>query len=259
MSCMLRAGYLDRMEAELLLALELHDPERLGHCIDAGLDPGQPIRGRTPVTWLLEMYTRSERFPLCLRLLLQRGGSLDEPALGPVLLDDADALTRWLRASPERIAHRVSLPCAFTPLRDATLLHVAAEHQCLEAARALLGCGAAVDARAGLDEHGLGGHTPLFHTVNSNANRAAPLMELLLQAGADPEARIAGLVWGQGFEWETTLLDLSPIAYAQLGLLPQMHRDERDIRANLRRLLAAAGRPLPPMENVPNRYLRRPD
>ena len=82
-------------------------------------------------------------------------------------------------------------------------------------------------------------------------------MEFLLEAGADPEHRIEGLVWGRGFEWETTLLDLSPISYAQLGLLPQMHRDERHVRDNVLHLQRSARRPLPPMGNVPNAYLHR--
>ena len=70
-----------------------------------------------------------------------------------------------------------------------------------------------------------------------------------------PSGQGAGLVWGRGFDWETTLFDVTPLSYCQFGLLPQMHRREQDIDANVRRLLAAAGRPLPPLGNVPNRYL----
>jgi hypothetical protein len=43
---------------------------------------------------------------------------------------------------------------------------------------------------------------------------------------------------------------------AQLGLLPQVHRDEEQIYANVRCLLAASGRRVLPLDNVPNRYLR---
>jgi hypothetical protein len=81
-------------------------------------------------------------------------------------------------------------------------------------------------------------------------------MRVLLAAGADPGIRVAGLAWGQGFEWETTFFDLTPISYCQLGLLPQVHRSETDIYANIRLLLEAARRPVPPLANVPNRYLR---
>jgi ankyrin repeat protein len=112
-----------------------------------------------------------------------------------------------------------------------------------------------VNARAAEDDHDLNGHTPLFHTVNANDNRSAPIMGLLLEAGADPAVRLQGITWGRGFEWETTLFDVTPISYAQFGLLPQVHRRELDIYANIRRRLRAAGRPVPPLDNLPNRYL----
>jgi hypothetical protein len=80
-------------------------------------------------------------------------------------------------------------------------------------------------------------------------------MELLLDAGARPDVRVAGITWGKGFEWETTCFDVTPLSYAQLGLLPQIHRDERGIYDNVVRLLRASGRPVPPLDNVPNRYL----
>jgi hypothetical protein len=120
----------------------------------------------------------------------------------------------------------------------------------------LIELGSDVNAAAGVDEFGLGGQSPLFHTVNSNKNRSEPIMRLLLNAGARVDFTVAGLVWGRGYEWETTFFDLTPISYAQLGNLPQMHRREEDIAANVRTLLAAAGRPVPPLANIPNRYLR---
>ena len=59
-----------RTHDELLLAFELHSVERIRAVLDAGLDPRAPFRGKRPVNWLTEMYTRSDRFPGCLRLLL---------------------------------------------------------------------------------------------------------------------------------------------------------------------------------------------
>ena len=145
---------------------------------------------------------------------------------------------------------------AFTSLVGVPLLHVAAEYGNLAAARVLLRMAADVDARADVDEHGLNGHTALFHTVNSSGNRSAPVMRLLLAAGARTDVRRPGVAWGKGFEWETTFFDVTPISYAQLGLMPQVHRREHDVYANVKELLEAAGRPVPPLPNVPNRYLR---
>ena len=241
---------------ELLIAFELHSVERVRDVLDAGLDARAPLRGKRPIDWLIEMYTRSERFPGCLELLIERGAALDEPAIHHVLLDDADALAAELARRPALLQHRTTLVSAFTPLVGASLLHVAAEFGNVRAARVLLEHGAAVDARAAIDNCGLNGHTPLFHTVNSNANRSEPVMRLLLEAGARSDLRLAGITWGKGFEWETVCFDVTPISYAQLGLLPQMHREERDVYANIERLLEAAGRRIPALENVPNRYLR---
>lgn len=243
-------------DEELLIAFELHSVERIRAVLDAGLDPQSSIQGKTPVNWLTEMYTRSDRFPECLRLLLDRGAVLDDPAAAPVLLNDGDALAAAIRADPSLVRYRTTMVSAFTPLVGASLLHVAAEYGNVNAARVLIEMGADVDAKASIDEYGLNGQTPLFHTVNSNGNRSEPILRLLLNVGAKCDIQLRGITWGKGFEWETTVFDVTPISYAQLGLLPQMHRNERDIYANIKRLLESSGRSVPPLDNVPNRYLK---
>jgi len=80
-------------------------------------------------------------------------------------------------------------------------------------------------------------------------------MRLLLAAGARPDVQLHGITWGQGFDWETTCFDVTPISYAQLGLLPQMQRSQRDCYDNVMELLRASGRVVPPLNNIPNRYL----
>lgn len=243
---------------DLLRVFEGHSVAGIRAALDSGLDVQSPIDGKTPVNALIEMYYRSDRFVDCLRLLLARGAKLDDPKIEAVLLNDPVALAAALRQDGRLLEHRTTMLCAFTPLVGASLLHVAAEYGHLEVARKLLELGADVDARAATDAFGMNGHTPLFHTVNSNANRAAPVMKLLLQAGARTDILLSGITWGQGFEWETTCLDITPITYAQFGLLPQMQRTELDCYDNVRALLAASGRSVPPLENVPNRYLRGP-
>ncbi len=240
---------------DLLVAFESHSVEDIEAILGAGFDVCTPANGKTPVNYLIEMYFRSDRFPACLRLMLQHGAQLDDPKIEAVLLNDPDALEAAVRTDKTLLQHRTSLPCAFTPLMGATLLHVAAEFGHLVVAEKLLALGADVNARAAIDSSGMNGHTPLFHTVNSNANRSAPVMRLLLAAGARTDLLLAGITWGRGFDWETTCLDVTPISYAQLGLLPQMHRRETDCCENVKALLLAARRVVPPMDNVPNRYL----
>ena len=241
---------------ELLSAFDGHDVEAVRAALEAGADACSLVQGKEPVYWLLEQYCRSDRLPVCLRLLLGRGAVLRDPLVVPVLLDDADAIKAAVLMNPAMLHHRTTLVSASTSLADVSLLHVAAEYGNLNAARTLIELGANVNARAGFDEYGLNGHTPLFHTVSSNRNRSAPIMRLLLDAGANSEVRLNGIHWGKGFEWETTFFDITPISYAQMGLLPQVHRTEDDIYSNITCLIEASGRKMPPLVNVPNRYLR---
>jgi Ankyrin repeats (3 copies) len=245
-----------RATEELLSAFDGHDTDGVSAALKAGADPCNPIRGKTPIIWLLEEYTRSDRLGACLRLLLERGGKMPDPMLTPILLNDASAIAAAVKAHTNFLWHRTTLISAFTSLEGVSLLHVAAEYGNLEAARALVDAGADVNATAELDEYGLNGHTPLFHTVNSIHNRSEPIMRLLLGAGARTDVRLAGLNWGKGYEWETTFFDVTPISFAQMGLMPQVHRSESDVYANVRCLLQATERRVPPLKNVPNRYLQ---
>lgn len=241
---------------DLLSAFDGHETDAIRAALDDGADCVNPIRGKLPINWLLEEYSRSDRLGACIQLLIERGAKWPDPLLAPILLNDGQAIADAVRAHPAMLEHRVTLRCAFTSLNCVTLLHVAAEYGNLDAARALLDAGANVNAEAALDDQGLNGHTPLFHTVNSIHNRSEPIMRLLLKSGARTDVRLAGLHWGQGYDWETTFFDVTPISYAQMGLMPQVHRSERGIYDNIRLLLEASGRPADSIANVPNRYLR---
>jgi hypothetical protein len=85
-----------------------------------------------------------------------------------------------------------------TPLAGATLLHLCADYDELEIARWLLDRGMNVDEPAAVESDGFGGHTALFSTVVSQPNfwinlrglePTAPFTQLLLDRGADPNAR----------------------------------------------------------------------
>ena len=241
-------------EEQLLSAFDGHHVDGVRAALQAGADSCSPIRGKTPICWLLEEYTRSIASAAACACYRVRGHARRSRSR-PVLMDDADAVGSAVTAAPALLGHRTTLTSAFTSLAGVSLLHVAAEYGNLHAGCALIEAGADVNATAALDEFGVNGHTPIFHTVNSISNRSEPIMRLLLANGARTDIQFKGLAWGKGYQWETTFFDVTPISFAQMGLLPQIHRREREIYANIKVLLDAAGRPVSPLDNVPNRYL----
>ena len=80
---------------------------------------------------------------------------------------------------------KYSLRCAFTPLYEASLLHICAEFNQVSCAEVLLKFGADVNAKAGIDEFGFGGQTPIFHTVNQILNQSREMLEFLLKKSAE--------------------------------------------------------------------------
>lgn len=101
---------------DLLGGFATHAPDAIRAAIEAGADPVTPIRGKAPVYWLIEMYTRSPRFAACLRVMLDAGAKLSDPYLEAVLLDDADRLGEILSATPDEIERTLDLDCAYTSL-----------------------------------------------------------------------------------------------------------------------------------------------
>lgn len=72
----------------------------------------------------------------------------------------------------------------------------------------LLENGADVNARANYDSAGIGGHTPIFHAVNSIFNYCRAVVEILITAGADLGVQVKSLLWGETMSWETVLFDI---------------------------------------------------
>jgi hypothetical protein len=240
----------------LFFGFETHSTEKIQEALAAGIDVNALIDGKTPLTWLVEMYLRSPKFSDCIRCLIQAGARCADAGLLAVLLDDDELLATELRKNPALIHRQADIRCAFTPLFGVSLLHVAAEFGLVRAAAVLIKAGADVNAKAALDGYGLNGHTPIFHTVSQRGNHCQPVLRLLLEHGAKADIRLAGITWGKSFEWETTIFDTTPVSYAQMGLLPQIGRDERDLYENIKLLAKASGRVLPEELNVPNKYLR---
>ena len=149
-----------------------------------------------------------------LEMYAQHGVELPDTAPMALHRGRIDLLEEHLRRDPDLLSrtfsHREIYPAEMgcgdpidatvgTPLGGTTLLHMCVDYDEMEIARWLLDKGMDVNARAAVGASGFGGYTALFVTVVSQPNFwmnynkrgpfVAPLTELLLEHGADPNVR----------------------------------------------------------------------
>lgn len=244
-------NYLEKLIGDI----EVHSVEGIRDCFSHGVSPNDYYNNEPLIYELTGEYLRSPRFKDCIGAFVHYGLEFKCPLLLSVLLDDAETLAGFLAKNTDAVNKRYNLRCAFTPMYDVTLLHVCAEFNHLNCAKVLVESGADINATAGFDESGFGGQTPVFHTVNQHSNHSLDMLLFLIEHSASLEQTVPGLIWGKGYEWETLIPSVNPISYAMMGLLPQMHRKEKEIAENVSLLLKKAyGIEYTPV-NVPNRYL----
>lgn len=241
-------------QMDLNTAVELHDVAGIRAYLDsiaAEPKPEHPL-----ILVLIGEYTRGVRFKECALVFLEKGHGLSDPFLEAVLLDDAELLDRALRENPAGIHKKYSFPCAYTPFLEVSLLHICAEFNHVACVELLVDAGLDINTKAGVDDFGFGGQTPIFHTVNQNNHRSKEMLGFCLDRGAALDHTVRGLVWGKGYPWETLIPAVNPISYAMMGLLPQMHRCEETISEIVSLLLKKRYGIDYRSTNIPNKYLK---
>jgi ankyrin repeat protein len=234
---------------------EIHSVEGIKECFENGIDPNQIHKDKPLVYEMINMYLRSPKFKDCIKIFVDYGLKFDDKVLLAVLLDDAKTLDRLLTIDKTSLHKKYSLDCTFTPLYEASLLHICAEYNHLSSAKILVNHGIDINNKAGFDNYGFGGQSPIFHTVNQHANACFDVMEYLVSQSADLTLTVQALVWGKGYEWETFIPSVNPISYAMMGLLRQFQRTEQQIYEVVSLLLKAAYGTNYFPTNVPNKYL----
>ncbi len=234
----------------LFAACEVLSPGALHWLLEHGADPncgseavwkarGIPHPG-TALDYLLGTYVRDpEVLSACIEILLRAGGKSkhDSPAVLAVIRGRMTELTELLDASPALIHQRFpgldfgATGARMLTLRGGTLLHVAAEFQSLDAARLLLDRGADVNAPAMLDDAGVGGQTPIFHAATQGEDAGLPLVQLLVERGADLtiRAKLPGHYEAPGEVVECTPLDYALLFPGEQGLTSTYLRDVRTL------------------------------
>lgn len=238
---------------------EIHSAEGIKACFENGVDPNQWYKGKPLIYEMINMYLRGPGFKDCIQAFVDFDLKFDDKVLLAVLLDNPTSLDELLTGNKGLLFKKYTLDCAFTPLYEASLLHICAEYNHLSCAKILVKHGADINTKAGLDSHGFGGQSPIFHTVNQHANTCIDVMKFLISQNADLSLTLRGLIWGKGYEWETFIPSINPISYAMMGLLRQFQRTEHQIYEVVSLLLKANyGLDYFPT-NVPNKYLRHPN
>ena len=202
---------------------ETVEPASIKWLLDHGANPNCPApRPKylgTALDYVISTYGRSPELSTCIDILLGAGGATrhNVPPVLDLLRSCLERLSEQLDADPA-LLHRQFPELDFgvtgtrlLTLRGATLLHVAAEFGNAEAADMLLNRGADVNARAGLNDSGLGGQTPIFHAVTQFHDGGLPLAQLLLERGADlaVRAKLPGY-----YERPGEVVECTPLGYA---------------------------------------------
>src|SRR6266702_2533089 len=207
------------------------DPAALKWLLDHGANPncrdhGYEISGHrypgTALDYLIAGYARSvERLSACIDILLEAGGATryDAPAVLQLLRGRLDNLAERIDADPALVNKRFSeLDCGMTggrclTLQGGTLLHVAAEYGNLAAVAVLLDRGADVNARATVNDAGVGGQTAIFHAVTQFDDGGLPVAQLLVECGADLAVRVK---LPGDYERRGEIVESTPLGYALL-------------------------------------------
>jgi ankyrin repeat protein len=174
------------------------DPEALKWLLDRGANPNRNARGGTALDYLIGTYGRSpEPMSECIELLLVAGGTTryNAPGVLDVLRRPLGCLAERLDADPQPV-HRRFPELDWRQhggrrllLQGATLPHrpqssgFSTPHGCCWIA-------APTNARATVNDAGVGGQTAIFHAASQFADDGLPMAQLLVEHGADLSVRV---------------------------------------------------------------------
>jgi ankyrin repeat protein len=226
----------------LFAPCETVEPAPIKWLLEHGANPNCARAERkypgTALDYVIGTYGRSPQLGECMDILVDAGclTKYNVPAVLDLLRGRRDLLIEHLDTDSTLVDRRFTeLDFGTTgerrlTLRGATLLHVAAEYGKVEAAQLLVERGADVNARALVDEAGIGGQTPIFHAVTQFFDGGLPMAQFLVERGADLSLR---LKLPGHYERPGEVVECTPLGYA-VRFPGNEHKNEHKVVAFLR-------------------------
>ncbi len=226
----------------ILAPCETVEPKPIKWLLEHGANPNSVREGRkysgTALDYVIGTYGRSPQLGECMDILVEAGGvtKYGVPPVLDLLRGRLDLLEKHLDADRTLVHRRFpeldfgSSGARLLKLQGATLLHVAAEYGNVDAAKLLLERGADVNARAAVNESGVGGQTPIFHSVTQFFDGGLPMTQFLVERGADLSVRVR--LPGH-YERPGEIVECTPLGYAML-FPGEEHKNEHKTESFLR-------------------------
>ncbi|MCC7204059.1 MAG: ankyrin repeat domain-containing protein [Phycisphaeraceae bacterium] len=211
----------------ILAACEVQNPTGLRFLIDHGANVNFSERTtskyptvQTPLSMVLGTYHRGglDRKHQCIDILIAAGAEFEDGPVMDIHRGSAESLSDRLGKDSSLIHRRVNLPYGnHLSLHGVTLPHVAAEFNERACLDVLLRHGADLNAPAEISSDGLGGQTPIFHTIATIQGSGYDLFEHLLTLNPDLSVRAqvqenASLYEKPQDGWR--ILTVTPLGYA---------------------------------------------
>jgi ankyrin repeat protein len=228
---------------------ETVEPKPIKWLLEHGANPNSLREGRkyrgTALDYVIGTYGRSPQLGECMDILVEAGGvtKYDVPPVLDLLRGRLDLLAKHLDADRALVHRRFpeldfgSTGARLLKLQGARLLHVAAEYGNMEAAKLLLERGADVNGVAAVNEGGVGGQTPIFHSVTQFFDGGLSMTQFLVERGADLSLRVR--LPGH-YERPGEVVECTPLGYA-MRFPGEEHKTPRNKTVEFLRERGAAG------------------